>query len=100
MRRGGLTVAFVLGAGWASAGFTNSFDDITSGSSVSLSWDGVQPQQYPLYITAQVIDKSEEGSKGNAYRVNITSTSPCDGGPSWCWTERRPLGWKTTSGDG
>ena len=97
MRPGGLTAVLVLGAGRASADFTNSFDDITSGSSVSLSWVGVQPQQYPLYITAQVIDKSGEGSKVNAYRVNITSMSLCDSGLSWCWTERRSLRRKTTS---
>jgi hypothetical protein len=58
------------------AGFTNAFDSITSGSSVALTWDAVEPQHYPLRITAQVIDKNGDGFSANAYRVNITSTPP------------------------
>ena len=58
------------------AGFTNAFDGITSGSSVALTWDAVEPQHYPLRITAQVIDKNGDGFSANAYRVNITSTPP------------------------
>lgn len=58
------------------AGFTNAFDGITSGSSVALTWDAVDPQHYPLRITAQVIDKNGDGFSANAYRVNITSTPP------------------------
>jgi len=57
------------------AGFTNSFNGITSGSTLPLTWDGVQAQHYPLVITAQVIDKSGDGFSANAYRVNITSMS-------------------------
>jgi hypothetical protein len=70
------TVIIFVAAGRRSAAeFTNSFDDITRGSSVRLTWDGVQPQQYPLCIAAQVIDKDgEDGFSADAYRVNITST--------------------------
>lgn len=53
--------------------FTNSFDDIKNGASVSLTWDGIAPQHYPLYITAQVIEKGADAHKANAYRVNLTS---------------------------
>jgi hypothetical protein len=83
MRPEGLLATLVFAAGTSSAGFTNSFDGITTGSSVSLTWDGVQPQHYPLYITAQVIEKSANGFEGNGYRVNITST--------WFLAERKPL---------
>ena len=76
MRLSGLASALVVTAGLAKGDFTNSFDSITSGSSVSLTWDGVQPQQYPLCITAQVIDRSADGFTANAYRVNITSMWP------------------------
>jgi hypothetical protein len=83
MRLTGLLATLVFAAGQSSAGFTNSFDGITSGSSVSLTWDTVQPQQYPLYITAQAIEKSTDGFGGNGYRVNLTST--------WSLAERKPL---------
>lgn len=72
---GRLLAALVFGVGLAAAAFTNSFDGITSGSSVRLRWDSVPPQYYPLCITAQVIDKSGDGSSADAYRVNITSMS-------------------------
>lgn len=72
---GNLLVALVLYAAQSLAGFTNSFDGIASGSTVLLAWDGAQAQQYPLYITAQVIDKGGDGFSANAYQVNITSTS-------------------------
>ena len=58
----------------AEPAFTNSFDDITSGASVSLTWDGIAPQHYPLCVTAQVIERGGDGYKANSYRVNITST--------------------------
>ncbi|KAM7209197.1 hypothetical protein V8F20_000535 [Naviculisporaceae sp. PSN 640] len=58
---------------WLSAaGFTNSFDYATSGSDITLTWDAVDPHYYPLFITAQVIDKDAEGSKATGYRTNIT----------------------------
>jgi hypothetical protein len=72
----------------AEPAFTNSFDDITSGASVSLTWDGIAPQHYPLCVTAQVIERGGDGYKANSYRVNITSTFASilgffeDGGPS------------------
>lgn len=76
MKPTGLLAATVVAADQAmAADFTNSFDGITSGSTVTLSWDGVQSQHFPLYITAQVIDKGGDGSSANAYRMNITSMS-------------------------
>jgi hypothetical protein len=60
--------------GWAGADFTSSFDTITAGSAASLTWDAVPPGDYPLCIRAQLIDKSADGLKANAYLANITST--------------------------
>lgn len=62
-----------LGAAQVLAEFTNSFDGITSASSVTLSWSDVAAQNYPLCITVQVIDRGEDGFSANAYRANITS---------------------------
>lgn len=91
MRLGGLASALVVTTGLANAGFTNSFDGITKGSSVSLAWDEVQPEQYPLCLTAQLIDKGGEGFKANAYQVNITTGAS---GTSYLWTGAPyPLRW-------
>jgi hypothetical protein len=85
MKLTGLLATTAVAANQAMApDFTNSFDSITSGSTITLSWDGVQEEHYPLYITAQVIDKGGDGFSANAYRVNITSRSllervPCAG---------------------
>ncbi|KAK4104168.1 hypothetical protein N658DRAFT_493666 [Parathielavia hyrcaniae] len=69
-----LAAALVSAAGRCSADFTNSFDGITTGSGVALTWEPVPPEQYPLYITATVIEKSAGGSgAADGYRVNITS---------------------------
>jgi hypothetical protein len=80
MKLGSLVAALTLAGSRSAADFTNTFDGITSGSSVSLTWDGVPAQQYPLCITAQVIVKTGDGFKANAYRVNLTSTLSPDGG--------------------
>lgn len=73
------------------AGFTNAFDGITIGSSVALTWDAVDPQHYPLRITAQVIDKNGDGFSANAYRVNITTGAS---GTSYLWAGAPyPLRW-------
>lgn len=69
------TLIFCATRATATAAFTNSFADVTSGSSVSLTWDSVPSQYYPLCITAQVIDKTGDGFSANAYRANITSRS-------------------------
>lgn len=74
MKAAGLLAALSLAAGQARAGFTNSFDGITLGASVTVTWDAVQPQQEPLCLTAQVIDKGVGGFRANGYRVNLTST--------------------------
>jgi hypothetical protein len=76
MKLTGLLATTAVAANQAmAADFTNSFESITSGSTITLSWDGVQEEHYPLYITAQVIDKGGDGFSANAYRVNITSMS-------------------------
>jgi len=57
------------------AQFTNSFDNVRSGSSLLLTWEGVKREHYPLYITAQVIQEREsEGGRirADAWRMNIT----------------------------
>jgi hypothetical protein len=73
---GHLLAALVLLAAQSTADFTNAFDGIKSGLGLALTWDAVQPQYYPLCITAQVIDKNGDGFSANAYRVNITGMSP------------------------
>ncbi|EGS18605.1 uncharacterized protein CTHT_0052100 [Thermochaetoides thermophila DSM 1495] len=58
------------------AQFTNSFDNVRSGSSLLLTWEGVKREHYPLYITAQVIQEreSEDGRiRADAWRMNITA---------------------------
>ncbi|AEO62382.1 775fce28-acbb-4c8b-b130-41bd021ad237 [Thermothielavioides terrestris] len=82
MKLGSLVAALTLAGSRSAADFTNTFDGITSGSSVSLTWDGVPAQQYPLCITAQVIVKTGDGFKANAYRVNLTTDAS---GPSYVW---------------
>ncbi|KAK0728560.1 hypothetical protein B0T26DRAFT_673071 [Lasiosphaeria miniovina] len=69
--------------GWAEADFTNSFDGVAAGSTLSLAWSGVDAQSYPLSITVQLIDKSADGTKANAYRANITTSISSD---SFSWT--------------
>ncbi|KAK4156250.1 hypothetical protein C8A00DRAFT_41217 [Chaetomidium leptoderma] len=90
---GHLLATLVLAACLSSAAatFTNSFDGIASGSSVVLTWDGLQPQQYPLCITAQVIDKNGDGFRANSYRANITTGAT---GTSFTWISAPyPLRW-------
>ncbi|KAK3906196.1 hypothetical protein C8A05DRAFT_40997 [Staphylotrichum tortipilum] len=82
MKAASLLAALWLALGHARAGFTNSFDGITVGASVTLTWDAVPPQQEPLVITAQVIDKGVGGFRANGYRVNITTTAT---GTSHLW---------------
>lgn len=73
-----LAFIFVVATAGEAAQFTNSFDGIKQGDNVRLMWEGVAPQNYPLYITAQVIERiggdgNGDGFKANGYRVNITS---------------------------
>ncbi|KAK4669284.1 uncharacterized protein QC763_201560 [Podospora pseudopauciseta] len=75
------------------AEFTNSFDGLGEGGSVGLTWEGVKPEYFPLSITAQVIDKGEDGSgsKVTVYKVNITAAAT---GSSYVWTNMpHPLRW-------
>lgn len=62
-----------------SAEFTNSFTNLYYGSAVRLAWDTttIPPESYPLFITAQLIDKGENGDGGSvaAYRINLTTTA-------------------------
>ncbi|KAK4191537.1 hypothetical protein QBC35DRAFT_470575 [Podospora australis] len=74
------------------AEFLNSFEDITSGSSLALQWEEFKGGNVgPLYLNAQVIDRGEDGGKVNAYRVNITTGVT---GSSFTWTGvPYPLRW-------
>ncbi|KAK0668992.1 hypothetical protein QBC41DRAFT_113208 [Cercophora samala] len=77
------------------AEFTNSFDGFGNGNSAGLTWEGVKPEYFPLSITAQVIDKGEEGegsgSKVTVYKVNITAAAT---GSSYVWSNMPyPLRW-------
>ncbi|KAK0635611.1 hypothetical protein B0T17DRAFT_50066 [Bombardia bombarda] len=86
----GIVLALVGWLGVVTAEFTNSFDAITGGSDLLLTWDGVASQSYPLYITAQLIDKSADG-KANGYRANITTSV---NGNSYLWSGAPyPLRW-------
>ncbi|KAK3370211.1 hypothetical protein B0H63DRAFT_486465 [Podospora didyma] len=74
----------------AVADFTNSFDSITGGLGISLTWDAVAPQYYPLRITAQLIDKGAD-NKANVYKSNITTSVD---GNSYQWIGAPyPLRW-------
>ncbi|KAK4122444.1 hypothetical protein N657DRAFT_647149 [Parathielavia appendiculata] len=92
MKPAALLAALVFAAGRCSGEFTNSFDGITTGSGVSLTWKAVPPEQYPLYITAMVIEKkSADASGADGYRVNITTGAT---GTSYMWTGAPyPLRW-------
>ena len=73
-----LAFIFVFATAGEAAQFTNSFDRIKQGDNVRLTWEGVALQNYPLYITAQVIERiggdgNGDSFKANGYRVNITS---------------------------
>ncbi|KAL2264856.1 hypothetical protein VTJ83DRAFT_7366 [Remersonia thermophila] len=85
-----VVAVFVNGA---LAGFTNSFEGLTSGSAITLSWQegDAQAQHYPLSITAQVIERSSSGFSANAYSVNLTTDAS---GTSFTWTNApHPLRW-------
>ncbi|CCC10134.1 hypothetical protein SMACR_02712 [Sordaria macrospora] len=65
------------------AKFTNSFTNLSYGSAVRLTWDTISPEFYPLFITAQLIDKGENtdgnesggGGGVTAYKMNITTAA-------------------------
>ncbi len=46
-----------------------------SGSSLRLAWEAVDPSNYPLHITVQLIEKHENGPSVTGYKANVTSTS-------------------------
>lgn len=81
----------------ASAEFLNAFEGVTSGSSLDLRWGklegaaAAQKDLGPLFLTAQVIDRGEDGTKVNAYQMNITTGAT---GTSFTWTGvPYPLRW-------
>ncbi|KAK3684876.1 hypothetical protein B0T22DRAFT_201206 [Podospora appendiculata] len=75
----------------AEADFTNSFNALTAGSTAVLTWDAVPSGFGPLYITAQLIDRSADGTKVNGYKANITTSVT---GNSFSWTTLPyPLRW-------
>jgi hypothetical protein len=57
----------------AQAHFTCGFDPVVNGNSLLLTWTHVNASLYPLYITAQLIDRSADGTTANGFRVNLTS---------------------------
>ncbi|KAK3403458.1 hypothetical protein B0T20DRAFT_466247 [Sordaria brevicollis] len=72
----------------AATEFTNSFANLSYGSTIQLTWDAssIPPEAYPLFITAQLIDKGDQNDNGNgngngggggavtAYKMNITTS--------------------------
>ncbi|KAK3351046.1 hypothetical protein B0H65DRAFT_506535 [Neurospora tetraspora] len=101
----GLTsLAFLLFATIVAAEFTNSFTNLSYGSTVRLTWDAttapIPPESYPLFITAQLIDKGEnDGGDGNggtvtAYRMNITAAVDFSSNNTFEWAGiPSPLRW-------
>lgn len=94
-----LLVVFASTASAAAAAgeFLNSFEGVASGSNLDLRWGelkgaaAAQKDLGPLFLTAQVIDRGEDGSKVNAYRVNITTGAT---GTSFTWAGvPYPLRW-------
>lgn len=99
----GLTsLAFLLFITLIAAEFTNSFAYLSYGSTVRLTWDAsIPPEAYPLFITAQLIDKGEnDDGKGNgggavtAYKINITTAIDSSSNNAFEWTGiPSPLRW-------
>lgn len=61
--------------GMASAAeFTNSFDDVVGGSALTVSWDGIPKEAYPLALTGQVIEITGDrnGQNVNQFRANVS----------------------------
>lgn len=77
-----LFAVLVLFAETTTADFTNSFDGVKAGSTLSLTWDNIPAQYYPLCITAQLIDKGADGRTATAYKANVTSGL---NGTSYAW---------------
>lgn len=85
------------------AEFTNSFANLSYGSTARLTWDTIPPESYPLFITAQLIDKGENGDgngNGNgggtvtAYKMNITTAIDSSSCNAFEWTGiPSPLRW-------
>ncbi|KAK3956114.1 hypothetical protein QBC32DRAFT_358863 [Pseudoneurospora amorphoporcata] len=91
---------FLLFTTFVAADFTNSFTNLSYGSTVRLTWDTISPDSYPLFITTQLIDKGEN-SDGNgnggavtAYRMNITTAIISSSNNTFEWTGiPSPLRW-------
>ncbi|KAK1754549.1 hypothetical protein QBC47DRAFT_220128 [Echria macrotheca] len=80
---GSLLVGLGLWGTAATAAFSNSFDDIAAGSTVDLTWDEVPAKYYPLCVTAQLVQKGDDGHTATAYKANLTLTVTA---PSFSWT--------------
>ncbi|KAK3325449.1 hypothetical protein B0H66DRAFT_599609 [Apodospora peruviana] len=86
-----LLLAVCISCRSSAAEFTSSFDYAIGGSDMRLTWDAVAPHYYPLYITAQLIDKSADGTKATGYKANITVSAT---GNTFLWTGiPYPLRW-------
>lgn len=71
-----LMTALALGLlGMARAAeFTNSFDDVVGGAALTVSWDGIPKEAYPLSLTGQVIEMTGDrnGQNVNQFRANVS----------------------------
>lgn len=58
----------------SAADFTNSFDDVVGGAALTVSWDGIPKEAYPLALTGQVIETTGDrnGANVNQFRANVT----------------------------
>lgn len=56
------------------AEFTNSFDDVVGGAALTVSWDGIPKEAYPLSLTGQVIEMTGDrnGQNVNQFRANVS----------------------------
>ena len=70
-----VVAAAILHIGICTAGFTatTSFAAVSQGQPFTLSWDAVDPKNYPLYLTAQLIDRGASGQSVTGYKMNVSS---------------------------
>ena len=79
----------------ASFSSTPSFDQLARGASLALTWDdgasGSEADEYPMYLTAQLIDRDENGHSANGFTANLTTAVS---EPTYTWQNLPyPLQW-------
>ncbi len=70
------SVLLLVGRSGADFTATTSFGNVTNGQPLLLAWDSIDPTNYPLYVTVQLIDRDSDGHSATGYKANITSEIP------------------------